>query len=470
MPERLVSTTCLGNLNDPSYELLLRRKLGGVFEVDELLLDWDQADVCAFVGVTELGRTIDVRLDATDGGRLADGDVLAIDRSGMVPVAVVVRLRSAEVYLVEVDRMDPIALAHACWEIGNMHAPLFRGDSDEHTVRMYTPLQPVLGRMLRGVEGVRLSVVTRELDADRLYDRKKDARLSARMRKTGFEGRPIKVHLAVDRRLWGKHMGLEGIKLIACDLDGTLLHPGERELRSEAFELIDELHRRGIVFMPASGRQYASLRYLFAPVADELAYVCENGTLVMSEGRAVVKRSMERGLAMVIANAVVAYPHADVTLSCEGHLYAMSGNDAFVDHLRHEVHCDVAVVDRPEDIDEDVIKIGFQTPKVDYPAAREYFESLFSDRVDVMTSGAAWTDLIGFGSGKGSALADYGRALGISPDEMMAFGDNENDRDMLNVVGHPYLMESCNPTMRGVNDRVRYVHTVEEELRRLLAE
>lgn len=169
MPERLVSTTCLGNLNDPSYELLLRRNLGGVFEVDELLLDWDQADACAFVGVTELGRTIDVRLDTADGGRLADGDVLAIDRSGMVPVAVVVRLRSAEVYLVEVDRMDPIALAHACWEIGNMHAPLFRGDSDEHAVRMYTPVQPVLGRMLRGVEGVRLSRVIRELDSDRRF-------------------------------------------------------------------------------------------------------------------------------------------------------------------------------------------------------------------------------------------------------------------------------------------------------------
>lgn len=169
MPERLVSTTCLGNLNDPSYELLLRRELGGVFEVDELLLDWDQADACAFVGVTELGRTIDVRLDTADGGRLADGDVFAIDRSGMVPVAVVVRLRSAEVYLVEVDRMDPIALAHACWEIGNMHAPLFRGDSDENTVRMYTPVQPVLGRMLRGVEGARISIVSRELDADRRF-------------------------------------------------------------------------------------------------------------------------------------------------------------------------------------------------------------------------------------------------------------------------------------------------------------
>lgn len=169
MPANLVSTACLGNLNDPSYELLLRRELGGVFETDELLLDWDQADARTFVGATELGRTVDIRPDATDGGRLADGDVLAIDRSGVVPVAVVVRLRSAEVYLVEVDRMDPIALAHACWEIGNMHAPLFRGDSDEHAVRMYTPVQPVLGRMLRGVEGVRLSRVIRELDSDRRF-------------------------------------------------------------------------------------------------------------------------------------------------------------------------------------------------------------------------------------------------------------------------------------------------------------
>ena len=168
MPVSLVSIARLGNLNDPSYELLLRRELGGVFETDELPLDWDQTDARAFVGVTELGRTVDIRLNAGDG-RLADGDVLAVDHEGTVPVAVVVRLRSAEVYLVEVDRMDPIALAHVCWEIGNMHAPLFRGDSDEHTVRMYTPLQPVLGRMLRGIEGARISIVSRELDAGRRF-------------------------------------------------------------------------------------------------------------------------------------------------------------------------------------------------------------------------------------------------------------------------------------------------------------
>ena len=189
----LVATERLGNLNDPSYELLLRRELGGVFEVDELLLDWDQADARLFVGVTELGRTVNARLDATDGERLADGDVLAVDRTGTVPVAVVVRLRSAEVYLVEVDRMDQIALAHACWEIGNMHAPLFRGDSDEHTVCMYTPVQPV-GPHAPGCRGCSaLGSHTRARCqstlcierggccceyGSRLYDRKEGARLT----------------------------------------------------------------------------------------------------------------------------------------------------------------------------------------------------------------------------------------------------------------------------------------------------
>ena len=78
------------------------------------------------------------------------------------------------------------------------------------------------------------------------------------MRKTDFERQLFKVRLTFDGVLWGKHMGLEGIKLIACDLDGTLLHPGEREPRPEAFELIDELHRRGIVFMPVNMRACAT--------------------------------------------------------------------------------------------------------------------------------------------------------------------------------------------------------------------
>ena len=48
------------------------------------------------------------------------------------------------------------------------------------------------------------------------------------------------------------------IKLICSDIDGTLLQYGKKELEDEIFEQIRELHRRGILFCPASGRQYTS--------------------------------------------------------------------------------------------------------------------------------------------------------------------------------------------------------------------
>ena len=68
--------------------------------------------------------------------------------------------------MIECDRMEPMALAHACWEVGNMHAPLFRGNSDEHTVRLLAPAIPVLDRMLSDIPGVKLSRVVCRLQAD----------------------------------------------------------------------------------------------------------------------------------------------------------------------------------------------------------------------------------------------------------------------------------------------------------------
>ena len=166
----MLCSTVLGNLNDPSYELVLRRELGGVFETDELMLDWDETAARTLHAATVRGRAVELRFDTDDaggsgdGGRLADGDVIGIDRVGAVPWVVVVRLRSTEAYLVEVDRMDPIALAHVCWEIGNMHAPLFRGASDDHTVRLLTPAMPIVDRMVAGIPGVRLTRIHVELD------------------------------------------------------------------------------------------------------------------------------------------------------------------------------------------------------------------------------------------------------------------------------------------------------------------
>ena len=86
------------------------------------------------------------------------------------------------------------------------------------------------------------------------------------------------------------------IKLVASDLDGTLLQNGSKVLEPEIFPLIRKLKEKGILFVAASGRQYASLRHLFHEVADDIGYICENGALVMYQDQVLDCVSMEDSL------------------------------------------------------------------------------------------------------------------------------------------------------------------------------
>ena len=74
------------------------------------------------------------------------------------------------------------------------------------------------------------------------------------------------------------------IKFVATDLDGTLLD-GERRLPEAIFPLIRQLERLGVLFAPASGRQYANVKKLFEPVANDVLFICENGALVKYRGK-----------------------------------------------------------------------------------------------------------------------------------------------------------------------------------------
>ena len=67
------------------------------------------------------------------------------------------------------------------------------------------------------------------------------------------------------------------IKLVASDLDGTLLLKGAQSLPEEIFPLIRQLKELGILFVAASGRQYANMKKMFVPVEKDVAFICENG-------------------------------------------------------------------------------------------------------------------------------------------------------------------------------------------------
>ena len=68
------------------------------------------------------------------------------------------------------------------------------------------------------------------------------------------------------------------VRLVVADMDGTLLDDAG-SVPEGMWPLVERMEAAGIVFAPASGRQYATLAKLFERTGDRLAYIAENGLL-----------------------------------------------------------------------------------------------------------------------------------------------------------------------------------------------
>ena len=75
------------------------------------------------------------------------------------------------------------------------------------------------------------------------------------------------------------------IKLIASDLDGTLLKEGTMDINPEIYDIIRKLKAKGIVFAAVSGREYDSIERVFAPVKDDIYFIAGNGGIISYQER-----------------------------------------------------------------------------------------------------------------------------------------------------------------------------------------
>lgn len=239
------------------------------------------------------------------------------------------------------------------------------------------------------------------------------------------------------------------VKLIASDIDGTLLRYGETELHPSLFGLIRRLRSAGILFCPASGRQYHSLRRLFAPVADEVCFLCENGAVVFGSGReesapVLSKTAMPQKDAVELARAIIALPGCAVLISGQNCGYACGCGEDFIRRMRNSLGNLMRRVDRVEDVPEDIIKVSAFCPNGTAEAANVLGPRWGTYHMAV--AGPAWLDFTL--ADKGAGLRGLCRSLGIALEEVMAFGDSWNDVPMLEAAGMPWLMESADPALR----------------------
>ncbi len=233
------------------------------------------------------------------------------------------------------------------------------------------------------------------------------------------------------------------IRLIASDLDGTLLE-ADGKLPKDAFDVINRLSAMGIRFAASSGRQYGNLQRLFGPVAQKMAFVCENGALDVMDGETVGVIALEANDAKEILQDV---KEAGMNLLVSGRhtCYVLDQNRRFADDMVYRLRNTVTIISSLDEIYEPILKISGQIDEGVERLAPAFLKK-WGDRVTASISGAEWFDFTLANKGKGIRMLM--QRMQLQKNEVAAFGDNFNDETMLDTVGHPFIMEQAHPALK----------------------
>ena len=239
---------------------------------------------------------------------------------------------------------------------------------------------------------------------------------------------------------------MKHIQLIASDIDGTLLLNGVKTLDSEIFKLIHELHEKGIVFMAASGREYTNLRNLFAPVADDIAYLCLNGCLTFYHNECISKEIMDTTIARKLITTIQNDSNAEVLVSGEKTCYITPKNQSYYGHLITTVKNHVTVIDDLLNIPESYTKISAYF-KDGVNKNYQRYADMFDQDITVQIGGKCWLDCAPKGVNKSTGFLKLLAYLNISTENTVMFGDNDNDKQILQTCGYPISMETAVPSI-----------------------
>jgi Cof subfamily protein (haloacid dehalogenase superfamily) len=244
------------------------------------------------------------------------------------------------------------------------------------------------------------------------------------------------------------------VRLVVADMDGTLLDDAGRVPES-FWPMLDRMHEAGILFAPASGRQYATLAHLFDRAKEGMVFIAENGSYVVKDGVELSSTVLDRPF----VDRLITHLR---TLSSQGHdlgivlcgkrsAYVERSDRAFLIEVE-KYYLELATVEDLIAVDDEVIKVAI----LDFEDAEANIAptlGAFRDSHQVVVSGEHWIDVMNAGVNKGVALRALQTRLGIEHDQTVAFGDYLNDREMLDAAGLSFAMANAHPE---IISRARY--------------
>lgn len=246
-------------------------------------------------------------------------------------------------------------------------------------------------------------------------------------------------------------------KLIACDLDETLLSDDTHVCQRNK-EAIKKATEMGVKFVPATGRGYDAV----SGTLKEIGLYDKNNEYVISFNGACITENKNNqvlrfdGLDYEIANKLYKLgKEKDVCIHVYTkdivYVYNMNDDERKYMEKRH----------RFEEIDnadlsflkgQDIPKVLYEN--IDQNYLRQIAASMdnLTQQLDVSYSSNRYLEFNNRGVNKGVGLLWLAQKLGVKPKETMALGDNFNDLSMIKAAGLGIGMANTNPDMKNQCD------------------
>ncbi|MCM0582121.1 HAD family hydrolase [Weissella diestrammenae] len=243
------------------------------------------------------------------------------------------------------------------------------------------------------------------------------------------------------------------IKLIATDMDGTLLRTDKTFDYTRFESLLDQMDARGIKMVAASGNQLKQLQSYFNPVDPKrLTYVSSNGAMVSDHEGVLYKRPVPKDkIAQVLAWNRENHAMMENLIVLSGLKGAYVSNHATPEIIAQvsQFYTNVVQVEKFMAIDDDIFVIELVWPET--ANVVEYIRELrdvFGEELHTTGSGFGSVSILAANTNKETGLSALSDIWQIKPEEMAAFGDNGNDLEMLRYVGLPFVMPNAEDFMK----------------------
>jgi Cof subfamily protein (haloacid dehalogenase superfamily) len=246
------------------------------------------------------------------------------------------------------------------------------------------------------------------------------------------------------------YVAANSIRLIAVDIDGTLLNP-QFQISAPDLAALRSAHAEGVEVVLATGRRHA-----FAlPIAKQLGFdhwmICCNGAITRSlAGETFHRDLLPQKTCMDLCSAMQEFRGQTVlTFDVEGkgaivleHLRELEGS------IRHWLEKNMEYIEFVAPIEEaltsDPVQAMFCGPVGLMHKALAALEGtglpITVLRTEYPGRDLSIVDVLNAGCSKGHALERWAKHRGLGRDQVMAVGDNFNDIEMLAFAGKPFIM------------------------------